>query len=170
MPNNHIGHNKFLVYVDKNGKPRAVLFGSTNWTPTGLCTQTNNTLVIDNAEARAALPRLLEAARGRHQGRERRGQEPAGHNAAHVGRDRQDDRARCGRDRSRAGFRRTRRRRARATKNEKRPPDMAALVKRIDGAEHAILFLAFYPGTPSIANWAADALRARTRISSCAAA
>ena len=36
---------------------------------------------------------------------------------------------------------------------------MAALVERIDAAREAILFLAFYPGSPSIANWAADAQR-----------
>ena len=48
MPSNHIGHNKFLVYVDKSGNAQAVLFGSTNWTPTGLCTQTNNTLIVNN--------------------------------------------------------------------------------------------------------------------------
>ncbi len=44
----NIGHNKFLVYVDHGGAARAVLLGSTNWTSTGLCTQTNNTLVIEN--------------------------------------------------------------------------------------------------------------------------
>jgi hypothetical protein len=32
----HIGHNKFVVYV-KNKVAKAVLCGSTNWTPTGLC-------------------------------------------------------------------------------------------------------------------------------------
>src|SRR5262249_2003428 len=30
MKKGHIGHNKFIVYVDKNKKPRAVLSGSTN--------------------------------------------------------------------------------------------------------------------------------------------
>ena len=48
MPDNHIGHNKFLIYVNKNDKAKAVLFGSTNWTPTGLCAQTNNTVVIED--------------------------------------------------------------------------------------------------------------------------
>lgn len=50
MPANHIGHNKFLVYVDKDDMPQSVLLGSTNWTSTGLCTQTNNSLIIDNTE------------------------------------------------------------------------------------------------------------------------
>jgi phosphatidylserine/phosphatidylglycerophosphate/cardiolipin synthase-like enzyme len=43
-----IGHNKFVVYV-KNGKAEAVLTGSTNWTETGLCTQSNNAIIIENA-------------------------------------------------------------------------------------------------------------------------
>ena len=43
--------------------------------------------------------------------------------------------------------------------DKKRPADMEALVQRINGAKHAILFLAFYPGSPCIANWAAQALR-----------
>jgi len=37
---------------------------------------------------------------------------------------------------------------------------MKAVKDPIDQAKHAVLFLAFNPGTPSIANWAADALRA----------
>ena len=44
----HIGHNKFVVYVDPQGVPRAVLTGSTNWTSTGLCSQTNNTVIVES--------------------------------------------------------------------------------------------------------------------------
>jgi phosphatidylserine/phosphatidylglycerophosphate/cardiolipin synthase-like enzyme len=47
---NYIGHNKFTVYVDSDGKPQAVLTGSTNWTATGLCAQSNNVIVIDDAQ------------------------------------------------------------------------------------------------------------------------
>jgi phosphatidylserine/phosphatidylglycerophosphate/cardiolipin synthase-like enzyme len=45
----NIPHNKFMV-LSQNGKPAAVLSGSTNWTSTGLCTQTNNALVVESAE------------------------------------------------------------------------------------------------------------------------
>jgi phosphatidylserine/phosphatidylglycerophosphate/cardiolipin synthase-like enzyme len=48
--NGHIGHNKFVVYVDGSGQPRTVLTGSTNWTSTGLCGQTNNALLIESDE------------------------------------------------------------------------------------------------------------------------
>jgi phosphatidylserine/phosphatidylglycerophosphate/cardiolipin synthase-like enzyme len=44
-----IPHNKFLV-LSENGAPTAVLSGSTNWTSTGLCTQTNNALVIESKD------------------------------------------------------------------------------------------------------------------------
>jgi phosphatidylserine/phosphatidylglycerophosphate/cardiolipin synthase-like enzyme len=43
-----IGHNKFVVYVDPHGTPKTVLTGSTNWTSTGLCSQSNNVLILDD--------------------------------------------------------------------------------------------------------------------------
>ncbi|TGV63991.1 hypothetical protein EN803_34840, partial [Mesorhizobium sp. M2D.F.Ca.ET.160.01.1.1] len=46
--NNHIGHNKFAVYRDAQGDPRAVMTGSTNWTSTGICGQSNNAFVRDD--------------------------------------------------------------------------------------------------------------------------
>ena len=48
LPAGRIGHIKFVVYVNKSGKASAVLLGSTNWTSTGLCAQTNNTIVCDD--------------------------------------------------------------------------------------------------------------------------
>ena len=46
--NNHIGHNKFAVYRDAQGKPQAVMTGSTNWTSTGICGQSNNAFIRDD--------------------------------------------------------------------------------------------------------------------------
>ncbi len=43
-----LGHNKFVVLTDQNG-PHAVWTGSTNWATTGLCTQINNGVHIENA-------------------------------------------------------------------------------------------------------------------------
>jgi len=50
MSGNSIGHNKFVVHIDQKGNPTSVLTGSTNWTPTGLCGQTNNLVIIENPE------------------------------------------------------------------------------------------------------------------------
>jgi hypothetical protein len=50
----HIGHNKFAVLLDKHGKPTTVWTGSTNWTPTGLCAQTNNTIILTSDTVAAA--------------------------------------------------------------------------------------------------------------------
>lgn len=43
-----LGHNKFLVICDKQKKPRWVWTGSQNWTKTGLCSQANNSVLIDD--------------------------------------------------------------------------------------------------------------------------
>ena len=43
-----IGHNKFMVYVDAQGRAQSVLTGSTNWTPSGLCTQNNNCIIVSS--------------------------------------------------------------------------------------------------------------------------
>ena len=45
----HFAHNKFVVFCDKGGRAEKVWTGSTNWTVTGLCTQTNNGILIDDA-------------------------------------------------------------------------------------------------------------------------
>lgn len=44
----HFGHNKFVVFCDPQGKAQSVLSGSLNWTSTGLCTQANNSIVIED--------------------------------------------------------------------------------------------------------------------------
>ncbi len=48
-----LGHNKFLVICDAAGKPRWVWTGSQNWTMTGLCTQANNSVLIDDRDLAA---------------------------------------------------------------------------------------------------------------------
>jgi phosphatidylserine/phosphatidylglycerophosphate/cardiolipin synthase-like enzyme len=157
MPPNHIGHNKFLVYANKNGDPQAVLFGSTNWTPTGLCAQTNNTLIIEDpklasryldywkqlvadTKAAKAVAKALQGAKIRTW-------------------DAKTKSFKMGGDSIESWFSPNTPKARTKNKNEKRPLDMEALVQRINSAKHAILFLAFYPGAPCIANWAAQALR-----------
>lgn len=45
----HFAHNKFLV-ICRNDQPERVWSGSTNWTTSGLYTQVNNGILIDNKE------------------------------------------------------------------------------------------------------------------------
>jgi phosphatidylserine/phosphatidylglycerophosphate/cardiolipin synthase-like enzyme len=48
-----LGHNKFVVLGRRDGDdfvPSAVWTGSTNWTPTGLCTQLNNGIMIESTD------------------------------------------------------------------------------------------------------------------------
>jgi phosphatidylserine/phosphatidylglycerophosphate/cardiolipin synthase-like enzyme len=64
-----LGHNKVLVVVGPAGDPRRVWTGSTNWTVTGLCTQLNNGLRVDDKRvAKAYLGQWtqLRAAGGDH--------------------------------------------------------------------------------------------------------
>jgi phosphatidylserine/phosphatidylglycerophosphate/cardiolipin synthase-like enzyme len=48
--NGHFAHNKFIVVCDSAGKPQRVLSGSTNWTRTGLCTQANNGIIVEDPD------------------------------------------------------------------------------------------------------------------------
>ena len=52
VTSSHFAHNKYLVVSDGGGG-RAVWTGSTNWTTTGLCTQSNNAILIENREIAA---------------------------------------------------------------------------------------------------------------------
>ncbi len=45
----HFAHNKFVVFAGTDGAPKSVWTGSTNWTVTGLCTQVNNGILIEDA-------------------------------------------------------------------------------------------------------------------------
>ncbi|HSS98044.1 MAG TPA: phospholipase D-like domain-containing protein, partial [Terriglobales bacterium] len=44
----HLGHNKFAVFCEGSGNPKFVWTGSTNWSWSGLCTQTNNALIVND--------------------------------------------------------------------------------------------------------------------------
>jgi phosphatidylserine/phosphatidylglycerophosphate/cardiolipin synthase-like enzyme len=50
VSNGHFAHNKFIVACDSSGRPQRVLSGSTNWTKTGLCTQANNGVIVDDPD------------------------------------------------------------------------------------------------------------------------
>jgi phosphatidylserine/phosphatidylglycerophosphate/cardiolipin synthase-like enzyme len=48
LPSGYLAHNKFAVITDSKLNPLKVVTGSTNWSPTGLCTQMNNGIVFDD--------------------------------------------------------------------------------------------------------------------------
>jgi phosphatidylserine/phosphatidylglycerophosphate/cardiolipin synthase-like enzyme len=114
-----LGHNKFLVAGD------TVWTGSTNWTPTGLCTQLNNGLLIGDAaiaqiymqqwrrlaRAKSTFPASLVNANSKPK--------PAGTTTIWF---------------------------SRTTGKV----DLAALRAEVDSAKHAILALMFMPGTKGI--------------------
>jgi phosphatidylserine/phosphatidylglycerophosphate/cardiolipin synthase-like enzyme len=158
MPSGHIGHNKFLVYANSAGTPKAVLLGSTNWTSNGLCAQTNNTLVIDDdALAKRYLDywNKLAADTKAAKGEAKKLQGSALRSWDASGKDLKVDGAAL-----ESWFSPNTPKARSKGKNEKRPPDMDVVADRIAKAKHAILFLAFYPGSPSLANWAGLAARA----------
>jgi phosphatidylserine/phosphatidylglycerophosphate/cardiolipin synthase-like enzyme len=56
-----LAHNKLLVVCDKKGRPRWTWTGSTNWTPTGLCTQANNGILIEDGPLAACCRDQIQA-------------------------------------------------------------------------------------------------------------
>ncbi|NPU69492.1 nuclease [Bradyrhizobium sp. 83012] len=155
-----IPHNKFMV-LSENGKPAAVLSGSTNWTSTGLCTQTNNALVVESPELAArylsywnALKADVDAADG----------------------DKSALQSQTLRDFARANNASAIQKPVRLDhgvtiepmfspntpgklgKTPKAPGDMGRVFELMDGAKHAVLFLAFDPGNNSILNKAGELL------------
>ena len=137
-----LGHNKFLVICDGAEKPRWVWTGSQNWTKTGLCTQANNSVLIDDPELAAkyrdqwdrledagdATPDDLKTSNTKPRKRE----------------DRQGRRRGCG---------------------SRRPSDRSTSTRRGRsslGAKQAILFLMFNPGpSDTLLNAIIDKARAK---------
>jgi phosphatidylserine/phosphatidylglycerophosphate/cardiolipin synthase-like enzyme len=116
-----LGHNKFLVVTDAGGDPELVWTGSTNWTPTGLCTQLNNGLIMRRPEIAA------EYLRQWHRLRDAASEFPAELVASNSQPKAFGD--------TTVWFTRT-----------KDKADLAALREEVDRAEQAILFLMFMPG------------------------
>lgn len=127
-----LGHNKFLVRTDKKGKPISVWTGSTNWAPTGLCTQVNNGILIENPDVAAVYLKQWHALR------EAKSAFPKPFVASNsepklIG----DDVA--GSVRSVVWFTRT-----------KKEVDLAALRAEVNKAKEGILFLMFMPGAKGL--------------------
>jgi len=119
-----LGHNKFVVVV-RDGEPAQVWTGSTNWAPTGLCTQINNGILItDTAVAEIYLDqwRRLRDAKNDFP-TELVDANSSGHPAGNIT----------------VWFTRTRKK-----------ADLAALSAEVEKAKHGILFLMFMPGATGV--------------------
>ncbi|MDP3226333.1 MAG: phospholipase D-like domain-containing protein, partial [Rubrivivax sp.] len=160
MPSGRIAHNKFLIYVDSKGKPQAVLTGSTNWTSTGLCTQTNNTIVIDDAKvAKRYMNYWKQLAKDAEQAEG----DPKALQSAELRKwsSKSADFELSDGTSVRSWFSpNTPKPRGSNKAKEVRPSDMEDLATLIGKASHSVLFLAFFPGAPSLANWTAQAAKA----------
>ncbi|HUL67603.1 MAG TPA: hypothetical protein VLW55_23620 [Burkholderiaceae bacterium] len=145
----HIGHNKFAVLIAKDGTPAAVWTGSTNWTKTGLCAQTNNTLILHSpVAARAYLdywnrlhddklptPKPLSAPLASNQGPALRGAD-AQSNKLTLDGDRTGVELWYSPNTPKVGSAQTR----------TVPPDLAVVFDLMKQAKDAIFFLVFNPG------------------------
>lgn len=168
----HIVHNKFLIHVDDKLKPQAVLTGSTNWTSTGLCAQTNNAIVIDDPAVATRYFNYWKALKADTQGVQS-GKNPfqapalRSFNAKNAGTGFPlDQKAPKGESATPSTLSsyfspNTPRSRSKSKAGEAMPIDMKDLSNRIHAANSAVLFLAFIPGTPSITDFAAAAQKAK---------
>ncbi len=156
-----IPHNKFMVLTENNA-PTAVLTGSTNWTSTGLCTQTNNTLVIESADVAKryidywnALKADIDAAHGNQKNL----QSPTLRNFTHT-----NNAGSISKPIDLGGGVTVEPMFSPNTQHtltsppKETPNDMQRIFDLIDGAKQAVLFLAFDPGNNSILDAAGRAL------------
>lgn len=161
MPEGHIGHDKFIVYVDKKGNPEAVLTGSTNWTSTALCTQSNNAIIIESlalakryvefwlrlkADTEAAIAASGDVERNPSlQGADLRTKDqvvnaPVDMTKGSVQVWFSPNTKQKSKSAPKKG----------STKPVPTPIDMQSVFEILHGADQAVLFLAFQPGNPSI--------------------
>jgi phosphatidylserine/phosphatidylglycerophosphate/cardiolipin synthase-like enzyme len=146
VANGHIAHNKFCLYADATGNPKAVLTGSTNWTPTGLCTQSNNAVVLESDDLAAAYQAFWQRlkADGGAQGAELRT----------VNRTTQGKATIDGASAS-SWYSPNTEQTSKPSQGAATPVDMRAVFDAMAQAQNAILFLVFQPGNPSIVEYAA---------------
>ncbi|WP_315803230.1 phospholipase D-like domain-containing protein [Bradyrhizobium sp. SZCCHNS3002] len=156
-----IPHNKFMVLTE-NGKPSAVLSGSTNWTSTGLCTQTNNALVVES-------PVLAQRYLGYWNALKADVAAAAGNKAALQSQTLRDFAHANNADAIQApvdlGHGVTvepmfsPNTHGKLGKNPDTPGDMGRVFELMKGAKYAVLFLAFDPGNNSILDVAGQLLK-----------
>jgi phosphatidylserine/phosphatidylglycerophosphate/cardiolipin synthase-like enzyme len=167
LPSGRIPHNKFLL-LKEHDIPTSVLTGSTNWTTTGLCTQTNNALVInspaiaahyaaywDQLEKDSATGNSEETWQGaglRDWTRQHNAKSSANPTALEDGSGTVE-----------IMFAPSTKKLLNS-KNPEEPGDMARLFELIGNAEQAVLFLAFDPGNHSILDAAGKVLAKKQNL------
>jgi phosphatidylserine/phosphatidylglycerophosphate/cardiolipin synthase-like enzyme len=154
VPSNHIGHNKFVVYVDDSDTARAVVTGSTNWTATGLCSQSNNVLLLEDDAVAKRYREYWERLRVDTKAGSKQDKEPL---RAEDAKPQEHDIALAGDGgAARIWFSPNTPQKAKPKPNPDAdppvpvPPDMAELKSAIAHAWQGVLFLLFNPGSPSI--------------------
>ncbi len=153
LKGNSIGHNKFVIYEDAQRRLQSVLTGSTNWTATGLCGQTNNALLIDDEDLAShylAYWKRLRNEQAVLQGQVLRTWTPE--NPFQVS-------LRPSSGTLKVWF--SPNTKAKTKNASQVPVDMAEVFNIVDGAQKAVLFLLFNPGTPSIIDKVKEVTAAR---------
>lgn len=165
MPSGHIGHNKFQV-LDKGGA-QAVLFGSTNWTSHALCAQTNNSIIARSSALASAYKTYWDGLKSDtvppgDDGKAQQSAEFRQQNATAIPPIPLED----GSGSVELWFSpNTPKARGKTHgPNEAEPPDLADVFDIISKAQQAILFLVFQPGSPSVVDAIADALKAKPSL------
>jgi phosphatidylserine/phosphatidylglycerophosphate/cardiolipin synthase-like enzyme len=169
MESGHIGHNKFTLLLS-NDLPKAVQFGSTNWTSRALCAQTNNSIIARSPKLATEYKKYWDrltadtgAPRGKNgvtaqQGVPLRTANANGGKPTAVP-------VEDGSSSIDLWFSpNTPSARGKSKSNEACPPDLAEVFSIIHSAQQAILFLAFQPGSPSIVDEIAKAERANPSL------
>jgi phosphatidylserine/phosphatidylglycerophosphate/cardiolipin synthase-like enzyme len=159
----HIGHNKFVVY--REGKvARAVLCGSTNWTATGLCAQSNNSIIFESAELAddyfkywQRLKKDTDDAGGDAKDlqskplRNSDKKENSVHDLTNGGGESGGNvRVWFSPNTTQKSVPRSKKKAGAAPKIPPTPPDLEEVFELIEKAKQGVLFLAFIPGSPSI--------------------
>jgi hypothetical protein len=151
---NSIGHNKFVVYEDPQRTLTTVLSGSTNWTATGICGQTNNAVLIEDPELAAhyhAYWKKLRDEQADLQGPELRKWARETPLQVSLGKHKGT---------LKVWFSPNTRRKSKS--DDEVPVDMAEVFDIIEKARKAILFLLFNPGKPSIIDKVREVAAARS--------
>jgi len=142
ISNGHIGHNKFMVYVDGNDTPQAVLTGSTNWTASALCGQSNNSVIVESSEVAKFYLDYWNRLKAddSQQAADFRIENTQSHETTLD----------QGNTKLKVWFSPNTKDKSKPAKNPIIPPDIEDVFGIMSKAKQAILFLAFQPGKPSI--------------------